>query len=148
MSATSDPVSGTKLWLVQWKAFRAMRDYDLRSIEKTGLGLSDFAVLEILLHKGSQPVNAIGRKVQLTSGSITSAVDRLEDKGLVRRRKDREDGRVTWVDLTSRGRTLISKAFVHHAARLEQAVSVLDDRERVVLAGLLKKLGRHAETLV
>lgn len=35
-------------------------------------------VLEALLHKGPLPVNALGEKVLLTSGSITTAVDRLE----------------------------------------------------------------------
>ena len=40
--------------------------------------MSDFAVLEALLHKGAQPVNVIGKRVFLTSGSITTAIDRLE----------------------------------------------------------------------
>src|SRR5258708_26039380 len=76
---------GVHVRLILWKAERAMEAVDRRSIEKLGLGLSDFAVLEMLLHKGPQPVNTIGAKVLLTSGSITAAVDRLEARGLVRR---------------------------------------------------------------
>src|SRR5260370_34868225 len=81
---TSD-TSGVHVRLVLWKAERAMEAVDRRSIEKLGLGLSDFAVLEMLLHKGPQPVNTIGAKVLLTSGAITAAVDRLEAPGLPRR---------------------------------------------------------------
>jgi len=55
------------------------------NLEETGLGLSDFAVLEALLHKGPLPVNVIGPKVNLTPGSISVAVERLVAKGLVSR---------------------------------------------------------------
>src|SRR6185295_9801919 len=75
--------SGIHLWLVLMKAYRTLGRYARCSIEPSGLGLSDFAILELLLHRGQQPVNAIGRRVDLTSGAITSAVDRLEAQGLV-----------------------------------------------------------------
>src|SRR5437764_9168991 len=78
-------VSGTHLWLVMMKAHRALQRLATRSIESSGVGLSDFAVLEMLLHKGPQPVNEIGRRIELTSGAITTAVDRLESRGLVTR---------------------------------------------------------------
>jgi len=61
---------------------------------------SDFAVLEALLHKGPLPVNEIGKKVLLTSGSITVAVDRLETKGLVERRAHGTDRQARMVHLT------------------------------------------------
>ena len=78
--------SGTHLFLLFWKASHAVMAYDQESIQRSGFSsLSDFAVLEVLLHKGAQPVNAIGEKVMLTSGSITTAVQRLEKRGLVRR---------------------------------------------------------------
>src|SRR5438445_7755686 len=79
--------SGTHLWLVLMKAHRTLARLATRSIESSE-GLSDFAVLETLLHKGPQPVNEIGRRVELTSGAITTAVDRLESRGLVTREAD------------------------------------------------------------
>src|SRR5437868_7206555 len=78
-------VSGTHLWLVMMKAFRTLERLATRSIESAEVGLSDFAVLEILLHKGPQPVNEIGRRIELTGGAITTAVDRLESRRLVTR---------------------------------------------------------------
>ena len=54
------------VWLVMMKAMRALTRYAAAGIEETGLGLSDFAVLEVLLHKGPLPVNTIGPIVDLT----------------------------------------------------------------------------------
>jgi MarR family transcriptional regulator, 2-MHQ and catechol-resistance regulon repressor len=140
--------SGIHLWLILMKAYRALAQVDSRSIADAGLGLSDFAVLEILLHKGPLPVNTIGRQVMLTSGSITTAVDRLEEKRLVRRQACPNDRRVTYVRLTATGRTLIRRVFKVHATRLESVFEPLSAAERTVLATLLKKLGKHGESLL
>src|ERR1700733_6241837 len=140
--------SGVHLWLILMKAYRVLAQLDTRSISASGLGLSDFAVLEILLHKGPLPVNTIGRQVMLTSGSITTAVDRLEEKRLVRRQACPNDRRVTFVALTTTGRTLIRRIFKVHADRLETLFQPLSESDRSTLAALLKKLGKHAETLL
>src|SRR6267378_952080 len=95
------------LWLVLWKAFDALQPHALDNIHSLGLGLSDFGVLEVLLHKGPLPVNALGQKIRLTSGSISIAIDRLEEKGLVERKDDPEDRRARIVHLTAQGRKLI-----------------------------------------
>ena len=130
------------------KAYRALAQIDARSIASSGLGLSDFAVLEILLHKGPLPVNTIGRQVVLTSGSITTAVDRLQKKQLVRRKACPKDRRVTYVELTAAGRTLIQQVFKTHASKLEAVFEPLCTGERSTLATLLKKLGKHGESLL
>jgi MarR family transcriptional regulator, 2-MHQ and catechol-resistance regulon repressor len=137
--------SGVHVRLVLWKAERAMEAVDRRSIEKLGLGLSDFAVLEMLLHKGPQPVNTIGAKVLLTSGSITAAVDRLEARGLVRRGNDPQDRRARIVHLTRPGRKLIACAFGEHSRTMEEAVGALSTGERATLLRLLKKLGKSLD---
>src|ERR1700693_4583564 len=81
-------------WLVMMKAMRALTRYAAAGIEETGLGLSDFGVLEVLLNKGPLPVNTIGSIVDLTPGSISIAVDRLFAKGLVFRGESTEELRV------------------------------------------------------
>jgi MarR family transcriptional regulator, 2-MHQ and catechol-resistance regulon repressor len=141
-------ISGVHLWLILMKAHRALGHADARSIAASKLGLSDFAVLEILLHKGPLPVNTIGKQVMLTSGSITTAVDRLEEKHLVRREACPNDRRVTFVTLTATGRSLIRRVFKVHADRLETLFEPLSESERSTLGALLKKLGKHAETLL
>jgi MarR family 2-MHQ and catechol resistance regulon transcriptional repressor len=122
--------------------------YDQTSISQAGFGsLSDFAVLEVLLHKGSLPVNTVGEKVLLTSGSITTAVNRLEKKGLVKREKSELDGRVVLVHLTYTGRERITQAFAQHAENLDQLFEVFNDEERTQFAKLTRKLGVHAEKI-
>src|ERR1044072_3633966 len=92
MSATpKQPPSGVHTWLVLWKAARAVEARALRSIEGTGLCASDFGVLETLLHKGPLSVNVLGKTMLLTTGSITTAADRLADRGLVKRKDDPAD---------------------------------------------------------
>ena len=142
-----DPTTptGAHTWLVLARAARAVEAHALRSIADTGLGASDFVVLEVLLHKGALPVNAIGRRVLLTSGSITTCVDRLERRGLVARREDPDDLRVRHVELTPAGRALIEPAFARHAADLEALVQVLGAEERATLVTLLRRLGTAAE---
>ena len=136
--------SGVHVWLVLMKAFQAVMPHASESIERTDLGDSDFRVLEALLHKGPLPVNTLGPKVWLTPGSISVAVDRLVKKGLVSRKDHPGDRRVRQVELTARGRALITRGFREHAAAMETVISVLSKSERLTLLRLLKKLGKHA----
>jgi len=139
--------SGVHVWLVLAKAFHALavRAQESLKASRTGLGDSDFRVLEVLLHKGPLPVNTIGPKVWLTPGSISVAVDRLEGKGLVKR-KNTDDRRVRLVELTAKGRGLITEIFRDHAVVMEQAALTLSEEERLILLPLLKKLGKGEAT--
>ena len=112
-----------------------------RSIAETGLGLSDFAALEALLHKGPQTITEIQAKVLLASGSMTAAVDRLERKGLVVRGSAPNDRRAKILELTPEGKSVVEAAFRRHAAELDAAMAVLNQKEKRQLYGLLKKLG-------
>jgi MarR family transcriptional regulator, 2-MHQ and catechol-resistance regulon repressor len=135
------------VWLVMMKAMRALTRYAAAGIEETGLGLSDFGVLEVLLHKGPLPVNTIGPIVDLTPGSISIAVDRLFAKGLVSRVESAEDRRVRIVALTPRGKELIASAFRKHSAQMKRVFSELSLDELRGLEAALKKVGKRAATL-
>ena len=137
--------SGVHVFLVLWKAARAVQAYAEKSVTNLEMCGSDFAVLEALLHKGPLPVNEIGRKVLLTSGSITVAVDRLEKKGLVQRRAHGTDRRARIVHLTKTGRKLITHAYTRHAQDIERLASAsLTVTERATMIRLLKKIGYKA----
>jgi MarR family 2-MHQ and catechol resistance regulon transcriptional repressor len=142
----ADDASGIHLWLILMKAFQALIPHAAESIRETGLGDSDFRVLEALLHKGPLPVNTVGPMVWLTPGSISVAVDRLVKRGLVSRKGDANDRRVRQVELTPKGRALIKRGFGEHAAAMENVAGVLSRNERVTLLRLLKKLGKHADS--
>lgn len=137
--------SGVHVFLVLWKAARAVEAYAENSVSQLEMCGSDFAVLEALLHKGPLPVNEIGKKVLLTSGSITSAVDRLEHKGLVQRRAHNTDRRAKIVHLTKDGKKLITALYAGHAADMEQLASAsLTKKDRETLIRLLKQIGYEA----
>ena len=136
------------VWLVMMKAMRALTRYAAAGIEETGLGLSDFGVLEVLLNKGPLPVNTIGSIVDLTPGSISIAVDRLFAKGLVTRVESPEDRRVRIVALTPRGTDLIVSAFRKHSRQMKRVFSELSPEEVRGLELMLKKVGKRASALM
>lgn len=128
-----------------WKAYESLRRHAEKHVGTLPLGMSEFAILEGLLHKGPLPVNTIGAKVRLTSGSASVAIDRLEQKDLVERKNDPEDRRARVVHLTTQGRKLIQSAFADHSIAMEQAAAGLSRRERAELIKLLKQLGFSAQ---
>jgi MarR family transcriptional regulator, 2-MHQ and catechol-resistance regulon repressor len=136
------------VWLVMMKAMRALTRYAAAGIDETGLGLSDFGVLEALLHKGPLPVNAIGPIVDLTPGSISIAVDRLHAKGLVSRVESGEDRRVRIVALTPSGKDLIVPAFRKHSGQMRRVFSELSPEELRGFEVALKKIGKRAAALM
>src|SRR5438270_13980201 len=136
------------VWLVMMKAMRALTRYAAAGIEETGLGLSDFGVLEALLNKGRMPVNTIGPIVDLIPGSISIAVDRLVEKGLVSRVESAEDRRVRIVALTPRGKGLIVPAFRKHSGQMRRVFSDLTAEELHTLEVALKKVGKRAAALI
>ena len=138
--------SAPHTWLVLMKAHDAIEKFAEKSIVETGLNYTDFGALEMLLHKGSLPVNVMGRKLRLTTGSITTAVDRLESRGLVARGNDETDKRIRLVHLTDAGRALIESAFQRHIKDLERLFGVLQEEERETLISLVKKVGKNAES--
>ncbi|MFC6645051.1 MarR family winged helix-turn-helix transcriptional regulator [Granulicella cerasi] len=137
----------THVWLVMMKAYQAIMKYSLADMTCSGLGDSDFRVLELLLHKGCMPVNTLGPKVGLTPGAISIAVDRLFDRELVTRVESTEDRRVRIVSLTASGRALIEPLFEKHAAAMARVFSKFNEDELMQFEAFLKTAGRQAEAL-
>lgn len=137
-------VDAPRLWTVLVRCYRAVSQIAERSVEEAGLCLTDFAALEALLHKGPLTITEIQAKVLLASGSMTAAVDRLEEKGLVVRRPAPVDRRAKFLELTPEGKRVVETAFRRHAAELEAALAVLNQTEKRQLYALLKKLGLFA----
>jgi MarR family 2-MHQ and catechol resistance regulon transcriptional repressor len=138
--------TGPKLWVTLARAHGALAAYVENCIAAEGLGLSDFMVLEVLLHKGRMTISGIGEKVLLANASMTAAVDRLEEKGWVVRQSSENDRRSKIVALTREGRAFISKLYARHARDIEAVTSVLTQREQNQLRSLLKRLGFSAKT--
>src|SRR3984885_10712507 len=134
-------------WLIMLKASKSIYHFALPPILKEGLGDSDFRVLDVLLHKGPMPVNALGPKVDLNPGSVSVAVDRLYKKGLVSRVESETDRRVRTVSLTEKGRRVFVPTFRPHAALIKRAFEHVSPAEHRQVEEVLKKIGRRAEEL-
>src|ERR1700674_1920277 len=138
--------SGVHVWLVLMKGHRSLVRHAERSIASLDMCISDFGVLEVLLHKGPKSVSEIGRRVDLTSGSITTAIDRLETRGLVARAAHASDRRACVVHLTPDGKARITHVFKSHKDAMDRAAHGLSKAERGTLIELLKELGTTAES--
>ena len=134
-------------WLIMLKAWQSMSRYVFPALLQEELGESDFRVLEVLLHKGPMPVNAIGPKVDLNPGSVSVAVDRLYKKGFVSRTEGASDRRIRTVSLTGKGRQMFTPLFRRHTALIKRAFQDLSSEELQQLEAALKKIGKRAESL-
>lgn len=130
-----------KLFIVLSRAYKAINEHVNKSIQANGVNPTEFAVLELLYHKGDQPLQQIGGKILLASGSITYVVDKLEQKGLLKRVACPNDRRVTYAQITEAGRAFIDEVFPDHARRIDQLMSSLSKDEKDEAIHLLKKLG-------
>jgi MarR family transcriptional regulator, 2-MHQ and catechol-resistance regulon repressor len=130
-----------KLFIVLSRAYRALNEEVNKVIQQRGLNPTEFAVLELLYHKGDQPLQQIGGKILLASGSITYVVDKLEQKGYLRRNGCPKDRRVTYAQITDEGRALIEEIFPEHSQRIKELMDVLSPEEKQTAIDLLKKLG-------
>jgi len=131
------------------KLSRASESFDTRIMRHgtlEDLTITQFAVLEVLLHLGTLSQRDIGAKLLKSGGNITLVIDNLEKHDYVARRRCEQDRRVIYVDLTEKGRTLIERVFPRHLKAIVHEMSVLTPDEQRQLGALLRKLGRgHAD---
>ncbi|MBW4038618.1 MAG: MarR family transcriptional regulator [Acidobacteria bacterium] len=139
-----DATTGPKLWIILARAYGSLAAYVEVCIAAEGICLSDFMVLEVLLHKGPTSISGIGEKVLLANASMTAAIDRLEHKGWVARHSSEHDRRSRIAALTPSGRAFISDLYARHAQDIEAVTSVLTEREKNQMRASLKKLGLAA----
>ncbi|MFC7322058.1 MarR family winged helix-turn-helix transcriptional regulator [Halobacillus campisalis] len=134
-----------KLFVVLSKAHRSIADLVKDDIQGHGLNPTEFGVLELLYHEGDQPLQKIGEKILLASGSITYVVDKLEKKGLIDRVPCPNDRRITYAAINEEGRALLKGIFPDHWKQIEKITSGLTEDEKKQAIDLLKKLGTHAD---
>jgi MarR family transcriptional regulator, 2-MHQ and catechol-resistance regulon repressor len=138
---TNESTQSLKLFIVLSRAYKAINEQVNKFIQTKGLNPTEFAVLELLYHKGDQPLQQIGGKILLASGSITYVVDKLEEKGLLKRIACPKDRRVTFAQITEEGKTFIGEIFPEHEARIHELMSSLSPEEKETAIELVKKLG-------
>jgi MarR family 2-MHQ and catechol resistance regulon transcriptional repressor len=134
-----------ELFVVLSRAYKSMMDYAVRDIRQYDLNPTEFAVLELLYHKGPQPLQQIGYRILLASGSITYVVDKLEKKGLLIRKPCTDDRRIIYALISESGREWMDQIFPFHKKAIDAAMASLKEEEKETVIQLLKKLGMTAQ---
>lgn len=136
-----------KLFVVLTRAFNAIKSHVEADIRQMGLNPTEFGVLELIYHKGEQPIQEIGKKVLIASSSITYVVDKLEQKELLKRKPCPADRRVTYAAMTTAGKQFMDDVFPRHEWAIQEICAGLDTDEKKYIIQLLKKLGYYAQNL-
>jgi len=144
--AADDLHLSLRLFVVLSKASRVITERALRDMKLYGLSPTEFTVLELLYHKGEFPLQQIGSKILMTSGSITYNIDKLERKGLIKRIPCEVDRRVIYAHLTEDGKQLIDQIFPIHAKAIQRIMHGLSTEEKEAVIPLIKRLGIAAST--
>lgn len=131
-----------KLFVILSRAYRSISDYVSEDMNRYGLNPSEFMVLELLYHKGDQPIQKIGKKVLLASGSMTYVIDKLEAKRLLKRKLCPEDRRVVYAAITAEGKKLMDEIFPQHRAAIETLFEEWTSEQKEAVIELLKRTGR------
>jgi MarR family transcriptional regulator, 2-MHQ and catechol-resistance regulon repressor len=139
-----DRAATLQLIIALGRALQAIERSVRPHLAECGLGLTEFAVLEALYHKGALPLGQIRDRILVTGASTTYVVKKLEERGLIRRRACAEDQRVVFGELTAKGRALIDEVFPAHVERLQRAMGGLSVSEKRETSRLLRALGLHA----
>ena len=134
-----------KLFVVLTRALQSIEKKTIKEINSQGLNLTEFGVLELLYHKGDQPIQKIGQKILLASSSITYVVDKLEEKNYLKRKGCPTDRRVTYASITKEGKELMDEIFPKHKSFLNEIMGLLSSNEKRSTIEQLKKLGFYAQ---
>jgi MarR family transcriptional regulator, 2-MHQ and catechol-resistance regulon repressor len=142
---TSPEASSAALWVVLARAYRSMAAFVERSVATLDIGLSDFMILEALLHKGPLTMSELSDAALITNASMTAAIDRLEERAFVERIADKQDRRVRRVQLTPQGAALIKRLYARHERDLDEVMSGIPSTDRAELRRGLKTIGLAAQ---
>jgi MarR family transcriptional regulator, 2-MHQ and catechol-resistance regulon repressor len=144
LESDGDRAATLHLVIALGRAMQAIERGVQPHLRETGLGLTEFGVLEVLYHKGPLALGEIRDRILVTGASTTYIVKKLEDRALMRRRTSATDQRVVFGELTPKGRMLMDKVFPAHVDRLRQVTAGLSASEKRAAAQLLRRLTQAA----
>jgi len=133
-----------RLWVIFSRAYAAVAARAQADVTRHGLTIAEFGVLEALHHKGPLLLSELKAKILVSNAGVTYLVDRLQERGLVERRRCDRDRRAYYAHLTEEGSRFVAAIFPEHAQAITEALSVLSEEERAIATELLRRVGRHA----
>lgn len=121
---------------------QAFERFSASHIRSLGLTPAQFDVIATLGNTDGMTCGELGDKTLITKGTLTGVLDRMEERGLIARRADRQDARRTHISLTQHGEALFVEAFPKHLDHLRRAFDQVSAAELRGMAEVLSRLHR------
>ena len=132
--------TATGAWIRLLKAHNLiLREARTRLAERCSMPQFDI-LAQLSREKNGTPLIELSRRLLVTAGNITGIIDRMEKSGLVARKADPEDRRITRVHLTAKGKQLAKSVIPEHTRDLNSLFDSLNEKEMAQLRALLDKL--------
>jgi MarR family 2-MHQ and catechol resistance regulon transcriptional repressor len=147
LETSPEETAALRLWVILSRAHAAVANHAIADVARHGLTMAEFAILEVLYHRGPMLLGEVQRRILVSSGGITFLVDRLTTKGLVERRNCESDRRARYAALTPMGEAMVADIFPAHAATLTRVIGGLDMSDMADATRLLRTLGHFAADL-
>lgn len=122
------------------RCYQAFERFDARKHRERGLTLPQADVLFTLGNTRGMTCKELGERTLITKGTLTGVLDRMEQKGLVRRRSSPEDGRSFLISLTRRGEAAFEEIYPRHIALLRERFGQVSRDELERTRATLEKL--------
>ena len=140
---TKDEVRALDTYIKLARAAESVSSRIHRYLADTDLTVSQFGVLEALLHLGPLYQRELAEKLLRSGGNMTLVIDNLEKRELVKREREADDRRCIKVCLTEKGKQLINQIFPSHVAAIVKEMSILTPEEQEELGRLCRRLGKQ-----
>jgi len=112
----------------------------LKSKEFNDLSITEIHTIEAIGMYGDKTMSEVAEKLNITVGTLTVAVNNLEKKGYVERKRSEEDRRIVYVHLTNKGKLAYRMHEKFHSAMINQVIEGLTEEEEKILISSLEKL--------
>jgi DNA-binding MarR family transcriptional regulator len=137
--------AGSEDWTLLTQLTQAYRGLLESLMDRVGLHRAQVNVLCRLFEQDGMTQSEIADKLSVQGATITGMLQRMEEAGLITRRRDPDDNRLVRVYLTDSGRNQ-ERAIGEQALRVEQAVfEGLSDQERAALRHMMKRMLHNME---
>jgi len=122
--------------------YQSFERYSSEHMKSLGLTMTQFDIIATLGNQPPMSCKLLGEKTLVTKGTMTGVLERLEEKGFIRRELNAEDARSQLISLTKKGQQLFEKIFPEHMNHLQKAFGKLSKKELEELAVSLEKLNK------
>ena len=129
-----------QLFLMLMQTSKAIQERIRDEMSKNKLSITEFSVLEVLFYQGKQTIQQIGNRILISSGSMTYVIDKLEQKGIIKRNDCREDRRVIHITLTAEGMEMLENIMPKYQEMVDSFFRDLTAHESELMVNFLKKV--------